>query len=147
MKKSLWKFNLLFMLAWNLYTIKYTLVTIILKSHQRLKNKHDASGYSLFTYCSFDVTKNKHDYYRDKKCMKKFCKDLRKHATKIINYEKKEMISFTNEENQSYHEQWICYICKKEFSTDNKVSNHYHYTGKYRGAAHNICNLRYKTPK
>ena len=24
---------------------------------------------------------------------------------------------------------------------------HGHYTGKYRGAAHNICNLRYKTPK
>ena len=29
-------------------------------------NKHTASGYSLFTDCSFDVTKNNHDYYRDK---------------------------------------------------------------------------------
>ena len=28
-----------------------------------------------------------------------------------------------------------------------KVKYHCHYTGKYRGAAHNICNLRYKTPK
>ena len=28
-----------------------------------------------------------------------------------------------------------------------KVRDHYHYTGKYRGAAHNICNLRYKIPK
>ena len=28
-----------------------------------------------------------------------------------------------------------------------KVRNNCHYTGKYRGAAHNICNLRYKTPK
>ena len=28
-----------------------------------------------------------------------------------------------------------------------KVKGHCHYTGKYRGAAHNICNLRYKTPK
>ena len=26
-------------------------------------------------------------------------------------------------------------------------TTHSHYTGKYRGAAHNICNLRYKTPK
>ena len=24
---------------------------------------------------------------------------------------------------------------------------HCHYTGKYRGAAHDICNLRYKIPK
>ena len=28
-----------------------------------------------------------------------------------------------------------------------KVRDHCHYTGKYRGAAHNICNLRYKIPK
>ena len=28
-----------------------------------------------------------------------------------------------------------------------KVRHHCHYTGKYRGAAHNICNLRYKVPK
>ena len=28
-----------------------------------------------------------------------------------------------------------------------KVRDHCHYTGKYRGAAHNTCNLRYKIPK
>ena len=28
-----------------------------------------------------------------------------------------------------------------------KVRDHCHYTGKYRDAAHNICNLRYKVPK
>ena len=28
-----------------------------------------------------------------------------------------------------------------------KVRDHCHYLGKYRGAAHNICNLRYKVPK
>ena len=28
-----------------------------------------------------------------------------------------------------------------------KVRDHCHYTGKYRGAAHNNCNLSYKTPK
>ena len=27
-----------------------------------------------------------------------------------------------------------------------KIRDHCHYTGKYRGAAHNICNLRYKVP-
>ena len=50
-------------------------------------NKHTPSGYSLFTHCSFGKTKNKLDYYRGKDCMKKFCKDLREHSTKIINYE------------------------------------------------------------
>ena len=44
-------------------------------------------------------------------------------------------------------------MCKKEFSTDDdnkkyhKAIDHCHYTGKYRGAAQDICNLRFKTLK
>ena len=114
-------------------------------------NKHTPSGYSIFTHCSFDQTKNKLNHYRGKDCMKKFCKDLREHATKIINYEKKKMILLTTEEKIYHNEQEICYICKKEFDASDKqnykVRDHCHYAGKYRGAAHNICNLRYKIPK
>ena len=89
--------------------------------------------------------------------MERFCKDLRDHAMKIINYEEKEMIPLTDKENKSYEKQKICYIWKKEFCTDendknafklyHKVRDHCHYTGKFRGAAHSIWNLRYKTPK
>ena len=43
--------------------------------------KHLASGYSLFSHCSIDATKNKLAYYRDKYCMKNFCKDLKEHVT------------------------------------------------------------------
>ena len=114
-------------------------------------NKHIPSGYSIFSHCSFDQTKNKLNYYRGKDCMKKFSKDLREHATKIINYEKKKMIPLTTEEKIHYNEQEICYICKKEFDASDKkhykLRDHCHYTGKYRGAAHNICNLRYKILK
>ena len=38
-------------------------------------NKHTPSGYSVFSHCSFNQTKNKLDYYRGKDCMKKFPKD------------------------------------------------------------------------
>ena len=58
-------------------------------------NKHTPSRYSLFTHGSFDKTKNKLDCYRGEDCMKKFCKDLKEHATKIINYEKSDMIPLT----------------------------------------------------
>ena len=61
-------------------------------------NKHTPLGYSIFTHCSFDESKNKLNYYRGKDCMKKFSKDLREHASKIINCEKKKMISLTTEE-------------------------------------------------
>ena len=68
-------------------------------------NKHIASGYSLFTHCSFDKTKNKIDYYRGKDCMKKFCKDLRENGTKTFNCEKKKMIPLTTKEEIDYNKQ------------------------------------------
>ena len=56
-----------------------------------------------------------------------------------------------------YEKQKVCHICKKKFSSDkndentfekyHKVRDPCHYTRKFRGAAHNTCNLRYKIPK
>ena len=37
-------------------------------------NKHASSGYSLCRLCSFDATKNKHDYCREKNEWKGFVK-------------------------------------------------------------------------
>ena len=114
-------------------------------------NKHTPSGYSILTSCSFDESKNKLNYYRGKDCMKKFCKHLKEHASKIIDHEKKKMILLTTEEKIYHNKQKIHYICKKEFNNNDKknykAKDHCHYTGKYRGAAHNICNLKYKVPK
>ena len=69
--------------------------------------------------------------------MKTFFKDLKKHAAKIINCEKKkkEMISLTNEEFNGEDRKYC------------NIKDDCHYTGKYRGAAHDIYNLRYETPK
>ena len=121
------------------------------KSSTTKINKHVPSGYSIFTHCSFDESKNKLNYYKKNVCMNKFCKDLREPVTKIINYEKKKMIPLTTEGKIYHNKQKICYICKKEFNSNDKknykVRDHCHYTGNYRGAAHNICNFKYKVPK
>ena len=47
------------------------------KSSTTKINKHTPSGYSLFTHCSFDSTKNKLDCYRGKDGMKRFCHNLK----------------------------------------------------------------------
>ena len=84
------------------------------KSSTTKINKLTPSGYSLFTHCSFDTTKYKLDYYSVKNCMETFCIDLKEHATKIINYETKEMMPVTNEEKKIHCEQKVCYISKKD---------------------------------
>ena len=75
------------------------------KSSTSKLSDHTECGYSLFTQCSFDRNKNKHSYYRGKYCMKKFSEDQRKHATEIIKHEKKEILTITKEEQESYRKQ------------------------------------------
>ena len=126
-------------------------------SYTEKRAKHKPSGYAWCLICSFDDTKSKHYFYRLKDCIEKFCKDLKELGTEIINFEEKEMIPLTNKEIKSYEKQKVCYICEKKFCDDknkkseydlyHKVRDHCHYTGKFRGAAHNICNLRYNVPK
>ena len=83
--------------------------------------------------------------------MKIFCKDLKEHVTRIVNYEMKPMMALTEEEKESYKSQELCHICEKEFCTNNKeirkVKDHCHYIGKYRGAVHSKCNLEYALVK
>ena len=109
----------------------------------------------MFTKCSFDKAENKLDYYRGRDCIEKLCKKLKEHTMKIINYEKKEMMSLTDEENRSYEEQEVCHICKRKFCTNEhdenyknkkKVKDHCPYTGKFRGTSHSDSNLKYNVP-
>ena len=64
------------------------------------------------------------------------------------------MTPLTLEQQKKHDHSKEYFICNKKFITDKKnkyyktlmkVMDHDHYTGKYRGAAHSICNLRYKT--
>ena len=72
---------------------------------------HEPCGYALSLICSFDSIENKHNFYRGRDCIKRFCSDLKEPGTKIINYEEKEMIALTDNENKFYEEQEKCHIC------------------------------------
>ena len=80
--------------------------------------------------------------------MSRFKKTIRS----IIDFEKKEMPKLTQEEQYKHDSSKCFFSCKKPFFKNAKnnyikVRNHFHYTGKYRGATHKICNLMYNTPR
>ena len=110
----------------------------------------------MFIRCSFNKKENKTNYYRGKDCIENLCKKLKESAMEIIDYEEKEIIPLTHDENNFYNEQEVCHICKEKFRMNKddenykhkiKVKDHCHNTGKFRGAAHSKCNLNYKVPK
>ena len=115
---------------------------------------HVPSGYSLDLVTSCNSKKSKHSYYRGTHCTEKLCNNLKDQAMKIITTGKKEMVPLTDNEKWDYEIQNYCHICRRKFCYDkedkssyainHKVKDHCHYTGKFRGAAHSICNLRYR---
>ena len=55
---------------------------------------------------------------------------------------------FTFKDKGDFGKAEICWICQGKFDEkQKKVRDHCHFTGKLRGAAHNICNLQFKKPK
>ena len=91
---------------------------------------------------SFRGIENQYDVYKGKDCMEKCCESLREHTMEIITFKKRKMKLLTNEQQKSYQNAKICYICKEKFQDKHtkdksycKVKDHCHYPGKYTGAA------------
>ena len=54
----------------------------------------------------------------------------------------------TEEEEHLFQKSNSCQICKKLIDNDEeKVRDHCHVTGKFRGAAHKICNINFEINK
>ena len=49
-------------------------------------------------------------------------------------------------EKTAYDNSTLCHICNEELGKD-RVRDHCHLSGKFRGAAHEVCNLKYKITK
>ena len=101
-----------------------------------------AIGYSWHSkdeVLSKDEVNNRSDFGPD--CIKDYVRDILEIETKHSIEINKAMLS--TEEDKLYHDaNDICHICNK--NGVNKVEDHCHQTGRYRGPACNICNLNYK---
>ena len=63
---------------------------------------------------TFRSIENQHNANRGKDCIKKFCKSLREHTMKIINFKKKKKMKLlTNVQQESYENAQVCHICKE----------------------------------
>ena len=74
-----------------------------------------------------------------------FIKWLEDDVKFLANITQKKMI-FTKEDEKQFNMASDCWICGEELGND-RVRDHCHYTGCYRGAAHNSCNLKYRKPE
>ena len=69
--------------------------------------------------------------------MKKLCEFLREHIMKIINFKKEKMKLLTKEQQKSYENAKICYICQEKFENKYQKDKKKYY--KVRGTAHSAC--------
>ena len=81
-------------------------------------------------------------------CISKFCEHIIAEARHLYkSFPEKAMEPLTKAQMKNYNRAIKCHICFGPFKKDNrKVRDHCHYSGKYRGAAHSLCNLQYKIP-
>ena len=114
--------------------------------------KHTPSGFCYTIKC-MDGTS-----YEDKTVLytaKEEGKDIGKKFVESLEIDLKEVykilktvvpINISEQEEESFKNAVKCYACGLDLEED-RVRDHCHLTGKYRGAAHSKCNLRMKTPK
>ena len=113
--------------------------------------KHEPSGFCLYIKGIDPNTKFEPILYTKTKSTdgisKIFVNKLAKVTNKIYNdfYCRPMPLKLTPDEQISFDKAETCHICKKELLTD-KVRDHCHFTGQYRGAAHNSCNLQCRKP-
>ena len=121
------------------------------KSYNKKYQKHEPTSFSYYISSSIDgvfkpilrkYTKTKEE---DKDAMDVFIKWLEEDVKAIANIEEKEMI-FTEEDRKQFNKASDCLICGEYLGND-RVRDHCHFTGRYRGPAHNSCNLKYRKPK
>jgi DNA polymerase type B, organellar and viral len=103
-------------------------------------------GYCLKTANSHDVPKVK--LYRGKNAAQMFISEIENEAEKLNNViNNPEPIVMTSEDIIHYSSTNICWMCEFQIKEGEKVRDHDHFSGKYRGPACKGCNFKYQNAR
>ena len=120
-------------------------------SYTKEYQKHEPISFYYYTKCfnSKVYLPIKERSYTGKNAEQVFLKYLEEDIKMIANIPQR-CIIFKDKEREQFKKETRCWICKGEFDDKDKnkkkVKDHCHFTGRYRGAAHNKCNLDYRKP-
>ena len=113
------------------------------KSFTEKYQHHQPCGFSYIVISDLDKYSKFPVVYRGEDAVDMFLKCLEKEQRYIQEkLDFVELMRIENEEEQMFQDATNCHICGFELGTD-RVRDHCHLSGKYRGAAHNECNLNY----
>ena len=117
------------------------------KSYTEAYQKHTDCGYGYKLVCCYDDKYSKPTKtYRGEKAVYKFMEAMLeevKHCKNVIKKEFNKPLRMTKDDEEKFKKAKECHICNKKYTDkDIRVRDHCHITGKYRGSAHQECNLK-----
>ena len=121
------------------------------KSYTKQYQRHKPCSFSYYIKCFDDKLfppqlKHYTIEEQDKNVGEIFVENLEKDVTEIYDeFKYKKKMRITRKEELDFRKATDCHVCGNPLNND-KVRDHCHLTGRYRGAAHNQCNLDYKLP-
>lgn len=112
--------------------------------------QHEPYSFCIYLKCNFDDNLSKLEYYRGIDAVEVFVKRLDELVLQLYQNHLKnivEMKPLSQDQQNIFNNSQICHICDNPFENgDEKVRDHCHLTGNFRGAAHSHCNLNFKIP-
>ena len=119
------------------------------KSFTEAYQKHTDCGFGYKVVCCYDDKYTQPmKIYRGEKAVYTFLEymlDEVKYCKRIIKKEFNKPLKMTKENEEEFQKAEECHICNKKYTNqDIRVRDHCHITGKYRGSAHQECNLQLK---
>ena len=118
-----------------------------IRSYTEKYQMHKACSFGYKVVCHYDEKYSSNlVIYRGEDCIEKFMKCMFeevKNCQRIIREHFNKPLIMTEEDERAFSNAKRCHICNKKYQDeDEPVRDHCHVTGKYRGSAHQSCNLK-----